>query len=111
MVDAIGVVRTKELLLTGRLVHAEEAAAIGLATKVVASSAIGAEVQELAERLRANAPRTMLAGKEAVRRIQEARRLHAQPGDDLVTACYLSDDFREGVAAFLARRPPRFTGH
>jgi enoyl-CoA hydratase/carnithine racemase len=111
LMDLVGPARTKDLLMTGRLIEAAEAAGLGLATRVVAAEAIEAEVRSLAAELAANAPLTVRASKETVRRIQEARRLHAPPADDLVAACYLSDDFREGVAAFLARRAPRFTGH
>jgi enoyl-CoA hydratase len=110
LVDLVGPARTKDLLLTGRLVEAAEAEAVGLATRVVAAAAIDAEVRALAELLAANAPLTIRASKETVRQILEARRVHAPPADDLVAACYLSDDFQGGVAAFLARRAPRFTG-
>jgi enoyl-CoA hydratase len=50
---------------------------------------------------------TMRVSKEAIRRI-----LHAglPDGDDLVRACYGSDDFRIGVAAFVEKREPQWTG-
>lgn len=111
LVDLIGPARTRDLLLTGRLIDAREAEALGLATRVVDAAALESEVRALIDRLAANAPLTLRAGKEAVRRIQESRRAHVPSADDLLAACYLSDDFREGVAAFLAGRAPRFTGH
>ena len=64
----------------------------------------------LAADIAAHAPLTIRATKEAVRRIQEHRRIPPALDDDLITLCYTSDDFKEGVAAFLARRPPQFRG-
>ena len=68
-------------------------------------------VEEYAGTIAANAPLTLRATKEAVRRILEQRRLAAGRDRDLIEMCYGSADFREGVAAFLSKRSPRWTGN
>jgi enoyl-CoA hydratase/carnithine racemase len=110
LMDAIGPARTKDLLFTGRLLDATEASTLGLITQLVDEEAIDQTVRELARTIAEHAPLTIRATKEALRRIALHRRLAERDVKDLVTSCYGSDDFREGIAAFLERRSPRFTG-
>ncbi len=106
--DLFGPSRLKEMILTARLLSADEALAAGFVHEIVAADAIEARVQELAEKLASHAPLTMWVTKEAVRRLQESRAL--PDGDDLIAMTYGSADFREGVRAFIDKRPPNWTG-
>jgi enoyl-CoA hydratase/carnithine racemase len=106
--DLLGPSRLKELIFTARLLSAEEALTAGFVHEIVAADAIEARVQALAQTIASHAPITLWVTKEAVRRIQESRVL--PNGEDLVAATYGSDDFREGVRAFLDKRPPNWTG-
>jgi enoyl-CoA hydratase/carnithine racemase len=110
LVDLIGPARVKDIMFTGRLVDAEEARTLGLVTRMAAFSELDHVVLVLATAIAANAPLTIRATKESLRRIQAHRRIDPGLTDDLITMCYSSNDFKEGVAAFLAKRPPTFRG-
>jgi enoyl-CoA hydratase/carnithine racemase len=105
----LGPARAKDILLTARLMDAQEMLACGLVREVVADEeALLPRAQALAEELAGHAPLTMWAAKEAMRRIRE--RLLPEGDSDLILACYMSHDFKEGVEAFLAKRKPEWRG-
>jgi enoyl-CoA hydratase/carnithine racemase len=104
----IGPARTKELLFTGRLIDAEEGRAAGIFNDVVAPDRLEARTLELAAAVAANAPLTIRSVKEGVRRLLERARI--EEAEDLVQMAYQSEDFKEGIDAFLNKRAPVWRG-
>lgn len=104
----IGPIRARNILLAARLVHTEEAKAIGLADEVLPADKLEARVRELALHLTELAPLTLAAVKEATRRVTAPAAL--KDAEDIILSCYLSQDFQEGVRAFLEKRKANWQG-
>ncbi len=103
----VGAARVTEMIFTARLFSAAEACSAGLVTEVLADPpALHARALELAHLLAGHAPLTMRATREALRRL----RGNLPPDEDLIRLCYTSQDFREGMDAFLTKRPPAWRG-
>ena len=99
--------RVKRMLMLAEMLGADEALACGYLLELCAPHEIEAAGQRLCERLMALAPVTQSVIKEGLRRLVA----HGLPqGDDLIGRAYGSADFHEGVAAFVAKRPPVWTG-
>lgn len=108
LASLIGPGRVAEMLISARLVDGDEALRIGLVTELhETADAVFARAAALAQTIAGHAPITMRVTKEMLRRLRTGE---AESDKDLVAMAYGSADFREGLEAFLAKRPPQWTG-
>jgi enoyl-CoA hydratase len=109
LVSLLGPARVKDIIFTARLIGAAEAHAAGLLSEVLPDhAALQSRANELARTVASQAPLTLRATKEALRRIKE--KMTPAEDDSLILMCYMSRDFREGMDAFLNKRAPKWTG-
>lgn len=109
LVDVVGPTAVKEMVYLAKLIEAERAYELGFLSEVVADhAALVARAEELTATIAHNAPLTIRATKEALRRIAHLGR--GAEDRDLIVSCYTSNDFREGMTAFFEKRPARWTG-
>jgi len=110
VVALLGYARAKDIILRARLMDAQEMLAAGVLSEVTPDEeSLPRRAQELAEEVASYAPLTLWATKEAFRRMRD-RMIPENADADLILACYLSRDFKEGVEAFLAKRTPNWKG-
>ena len=105
----VGPAAVKEMIFTARLLEVDEAKQVGLISEILEDrAALDGRAQALAAHIATLAPLTLRATKEALRRIKE--RMQPEEGRDLIVSCYMSEDFREGLDAFLTKRTPNWQG-
>ena len=105
----IGPQRVKEMIFLAKLMDAPAALAAGLVSEVLPdTAALQTRAEEVARTVAGHAPLTLQVTKEALRRLQA--RIADESIDDLIRLAYGSADFREGMAAFLEKRAPKWTG-
>jgi methylglutaconyl-CoA hydratase len=107
----VGEKQARDLLLTGRIIVAEEAARMGLVNEIVAPEALMARARELAALLMENSPASLRATKQLLSdhaRAELDTQIEAAVREN--AAIRTTSDFREGVASFLEKRRPVWSG-
>ncbi len=109
LVELVGRATALEILLEGRVIDAQEAYAKGLVSRVLGDPDFEAAAQAAAQRIAAGAPLAARAHKVFARRALDPKSLTEAEWDDPYKTCD-SEDYREGVRAFLAKETPVFKG-
>jgi enoyl-CoA hydratase len=107
----VGAARAMELILTGDIINAEEAYRIGLVNRVIPTADLLSETKKTAEKIAAKGPLAIAHARRAVRKAAE---LNLPAGNDyeaeLFAILFASADQKEGMRAFLEKRPAKFEG-
>jgi enoyl-CoA hydratase/carnithine racemase len=109
LIYLVGPALVKDIVFQARLIEGSEALARGLITELCDDqAALMKRAEEVTRTVASHAPLTLQATKEAILRLRPS--VPHGEGNDLVLMCYMSQDFREGMDAFLNKRKPVWKG-
>lgn len=105
----VGTKKAKELILTGNTIDANEAFRMGMINKVVPHDQLEAETLKMARKIAAMAPISARVSKEMIN--LHPGKLDPEQGVDMAMKIMTTNDFKEGFAAFMQKRPPVYKGN
>jgi enoyl-CoA hydratase/carnithine racemase len=108
LVQAVGLSKAKDILFTGRLLEAEEAFRIGLIDQLVSAEGLEALAADYASRIAAASQFSIQSQKAILRLLRASQADEAEQSRALFGASFVGEDFKEGFAAFMEKRPPKF---
>jgi enoyl-CoA hydratase len=111
LVDLVGPAYAKEMFFTGRQFTAQEAEKMGLVNRVVPNDQLESAIEEITRTIVENAPLTVRCAKLVVGEVvKDADKRDVAATERAVAACFASQDYKEGQAAFMEKRKPKFIG-
>ncbi len=108
----VGEKQARDLLLTGRIIDAEEAYRIGIVTEIVAPDYLMQRARAIAAQLMENSPMSLAATKQLLNSyVREELDSQIEAAVDSNSRIRQTEDFREGITAFLEKRKPKWGGY